>query len=83
MVDKFVNLILTLNCPTVSIDESTLALFAEFKSLTAMPEGIRTPVSISNFVSTKFVPVLSIDIAPSIRFISDLWGALLDGIWRM
>jgi len=31
IVDKLLNLILTLNCPTVSIVEFVLALFAEFK----------------------------------------------------
>ncbi len=105
MVDKLLNLILTSNCPTVSIFEFELAPFAEFKSdgnnfpalppklfikycsLIATPDGIRAPVSMSYFVSTKFVPVhsMSIDIAPSrnevasIMLMSDLFGFWLEG----
>lgn len=77
MVDKSLNLILTPNCPNVSIVEFALAPFAEFKfdgfnllksppkfsikncSLTAMPEGIRAPVSISNLLLIKFVSLYS------------------------
>jgi len=108
MVDKLLNLILTLNCPTVSIDEFVLAPFAEFKfdgfnllksppklsikncSLTAMPEGIRASMSISNLLSIKFVPLKSTEIAPStkevasmelIRLMSGFLGVLLDGKW--
>ena len=85
MVDRLLNLILTPNCPTVSIVDFELAPFAEFESdsnksamsppklsikncsLIATPDGMRAPVSVSNFVLTKFLPIpsMSIDIAPS------------------
>ena len=109
MVDKLLNLILTLNCPTVSIEKFALAPFDEFKfdsfnllksppklsikncSLTEMPEGIRAPMSISNLLSIKFVPLKSIEIAPStkevasmelFRLMSGFLGVFLDGKWQ-